>query len=168
MAMTVYIQIDKKEWKPGVFMIPIEYKHLSDKFAEYMAKTMAEEVQKAIRRQRYSSKWAPLTISYKIYKTTHNLSTNTWEATGTLRKSITYWKKGDQYIIGIPPRKIYHKSGIPVMTVAKYLEYGTSKMPPRPLFRPIASYLQKNIRRYWEKFFKHLPDADKKGVKATR
>jgi hypothetical protein len=36
--------------------------------------------------------------------------------------------------------------------VAKYVEYGGIKLPPRPLFREVTVYMRKNINMYYKRF----------------
>lgn len=156
MPMAVYIQIADKKWEPGKILVPPEQKYLLDLFALYMANVMKQQLVDAINRQRFVQKWPPLTVAYVNYKRKRNLKLNIWEATGVLKNSISVWRQGNYYVVGIHPNKRYPGTKLKVLQVARYMEYGTTKMPPRPLFRPIASYLQKNIRRYWEKFLEEV------------
>lgn len=151
--MYIELNIDNSKVYPAKRLgkdYPEEY---VEDFAKYLVKVIKSELKKAIDNQRYSYKWAPLSVPYVRYKKTHNLSLKTWEATGLLHDSIIYRKRNGYYIVGIDPNKRY-KNGAKVIDIAKCLEYGTSKMPPRPLFRPIFTYIRKNIRRYWKKFLR--------------
>ena len=127
-------------------------------FVEYMAEKMRDEIKKAIEFQRYRVKWRPLSIPYMKYKRLHHLSLKTWKATGMLLRAIAYKRHNDHYIIGINPNLRY-RNGIRILDVAKYIEYGTRKMPARPLFRPIIFEMRKNIKQYWWTFLK-----EKKGI----
>lgn len=126
---------------------------VQEKFAAYMAKELRNQFKDAITKQRFKSTWPPLSIPYRDWKGDHNLSLNIWEATGYLKKSIVYRKRNGYYLVGIDPYKKY-KDGPKVLYVAQCIEYGTSRMPARPLFRPIFNQVRKNIRRYWVKFLR--------------
>lgn len=150
--MHIYIQTIDKEWRPGSIMLPLDRRKHLGRFAHFMADVMAEELSKAIDNQRYAKNWAPLSISYYNHKKVNNLSLNIWEATGLLKDSISVWRSNHRWVVGIPRHKRYPGTFVRVHTVAKYLEYGTSRMPARPLFRPLSIYLSKNVERYWTKF----------------
>lgn len=126
---------------------------VQEEFAKYIAQVLRNEYKKAIDKQRYRYRWKPLSFRYMYYKETYNLSLKIWEATGLLKNSIVYRKRNGYYMVGIDPYKKY-KNGVRVLDVAKCMEYGTSRMPARPLFRPLFEYIRKNIRRYWDKFLK--------------
>ena len=130
-----------------------------EEFVEYMAGQMRDSIKKAIELQRYRTKWKPLSIPYMKYKRLHHLSLKTWKSTGFLYRSIAYKKHNDHYIIGINPFLRY-RNGMRVIDVAKYIEYGTRKMPARPLFRPIIFEMRKNLKKYWITFLK-----EKKGIR---
>jgi hypothetical protein len=154
MPTKLKVNVTTEQWEPAK-RIARSYndpEQLLEDFARYLAGRLSDDLKRSIRSQRYSRKWPPLSLSYTMYKDRKNLSDNTWEATGTLRKSITYWKQGGYWFVGIHPNKRYKGTPISVSQVARYLEYGTSKMPPRPLFRPLTSYYRKNIRRFWNDF----------------
>lgn len=138
------------EFTPGQNLVK-NRPDLADEFAKYLARAMKHELIRAIRNQRYDKSWAPLTFNYRRYKIDHKLSLNVWEATGLLKKSIVARKRNGYYEIGVHPTRRYN-NGARVIDVAKWMEYGTTKMPPRPLFRPIIQYIRKNIGRYFKKF----------------
>lgn len=160
--MFVYIQTTEKEWRPGSVLIPKDYPEHADyipDFAEYMAELYQKELVRAIDEQRYVYKWGALSVPYYEYKEKKNLSVKFWERTGLLKNSITYWQEGDKWVVGIDKNKRYPDTPVKVYKVARYLEYGTSRgIPPRKLFRPLARYLSKNVRRFWYKFL------DEKGL----
>lgn len=145
-------------WKPGsILATDEERKHLR-KFAKYMADVMAMELQKAIDKQSYIynnyKNWEPLSIGYYEYKKKKNLSLNMWEATSLLKDSITYWRSNNVWVVGVNRRKYYPDTLVKVHTVIRWMEYGTNKMPARPLFRPVRDRLSKDIRMYWNRFKK--------------
>jgi hypothetical protein len=150
----VRFQIDDSVWSPGVRLAFAERRpDLLPGFARYMAKICVMELRRAIRTQRYKTTWEPLSVHYSTYKIQKDLSLNTWEATGHLINSITWWEQGDYYVVGIKPSTSYPSNpGLKVSKVAKFLEYGTEKMPARPLFRPLFQYLKKHIRTFWSRY----------------
>lgn len=153
--MFVYLQVTDKEWRPGKIMIPSDFPELEEfmgDFAEYMAEVYKEDLQRAIDDQRYEYKWEDLTIPYYEYKEKNNLSLNKWEATGFLKSNIDYWWTRDAWVVGIDKYSFYQGTFVSAYDVARFMEYGTEKMPARPLFRPLARYLSKHVRRYWHKF----------------
>ena len=75
-----------------------------------------------------------------------------WEATELLKDNISYWKSGSTWMVGVRRDKVYPNTTVKVHTVVRWMEYGTTKMPARPLFRPVRDRLSKDIRMYWERF----------------
>lgn len=152
MSVVLYINVIGMEWRPGYRLAQDDMREYLPEFSRYMAGVMSDELVKAIDSQRYSGRWAPLSIPYIANKKRRNLSPKIWEASGVLKDSIQAYKYRDQWVVGIPKHLTYPGTTLRIYQVAQYLEYGTSKMPPRPLFRPIVEYLSKNIRRYWDRF----------------
>jgi hypothetical protein len=150
--MYVYISVSDLEWRPGSRMIPDEYSHHVGRFAHYMADKMKELLVDAIDKRRYDYRWDDLSVSYLRYKKKHNLSLKKWEATGLLKDSIDAYRSNNKWVVGINPYLSYKDSGVKVLKVARWLEYGTDRIPPRPLFRPIARYMRKHVRRYWNDY----------------
>lgn len=120
-------------------------------FANYLAEIIRKEFSDAIDDQRFINYWPPLSLSYLRYKRLHHLSLKTWKATGLLQDSIVAKRKVISYYVGIDPNKRY-RNGAKVIDIAKCMEYGTSRMPARPLFRPIFEDIRKHVDDYWEAF----------------
>lgn len=120
-------------------------------FAKYLAEIIRKEFSDAIDDQRFKNYWPPLSLFYLRYKRVHHLSMKTWKATGLLQKSIVAKRRAISYYVGIDPNKRYH-NGAKVIDIAACMEYGTSRMPARPLFRPIFEDIRKHVRDYWEDF----------------
>lgn len=157
--LSIKLDVSGDKFTPGKRLsegYPDEYE---EEFARYMAKVIRNEFKRTIDNQRYSYKWAPLSVPYLRYKKRHNLSLKTWEATGILHKSIVFRKRNGYYLVGIDPYKRY-KNGAKVLDIAKVLEYGSNNCPARPLFRPIFTYVRKNIGRYWKKFLREEKGLD--------
>lgn len=122
-------------------------------FSKYMAKEISKLVVEAIDSQKYKKSWAPLNPGYVAWKRKKGLSTNIWESTGYLKLNIGYNIHTKYIELGVNPSAKY-KGGNSVLQVARWLEYGTKKMPERPLFRPIIIYVRKNIKYFYQKFLK--------------
>ena len=73
--------------------------------------------------------WAPLSAAWAEQKG-HG---NQWYYTGSLESAIKYEVRDDAVYVGIV------KPEGDVGKIAMALEYGTSKIPARPLFGPVAS-----------------------------
>lgn len=154
--MDIRIQVDDyKHWAPGSRLArrgSTDYSSLLTAFSRFIADLYVEELVDAINSQRYKSQWEPLTESYLEYKKANGLSTNIWEATSLLKESITFYKSGNSYVVGVNRSLKYPGSNVPVYKVIRWMEYGTSRMPARPLFGPVKRRLEKNMRMLWEEF----------------
>jgi len=110
------------------------------------AKTIKETIVKHIKSQ--DLPWAPLspiTIKLKGHDTIY-------VDTGELRDSIsiTSQKTGMltwSILIGWKPDAIHKDSGLPYAKLIMWLEFGTSKMPARPLIRPVEKELENIINK---------------------
>ena len=131
-------------------------------FQIYMSEQLLNEFVRAIDNQRYAMKsWPPLSVTYRTWKKKHKLSLNIWEATGYLKDNMKIFKKGNLIAVGFMQKDTYPNSSLKVNQVARYVEYGTVKMPARPLFRPITEYMRKNVNRYYKKYQKELKASKK-------
>ena len=86
------------------------------------------------------SSWAPLSEAWAAEKG-HGKQ---WYYTGRLENAIEYEIDGDSVHVGILKHETYPE-GETVATVAAQLEYGTSKIPARPMFRPVFEEQVKGI-----------------------
>lgn len=149
----VELIVQQSYWAPGMLLIK-NGDNLQKEFAEYIAEKYKEQLQKAINNQRFRAKWPPLSVEWLHYKQTHGLSLKCWEATGLLKRSIKVFPTLWGWAVGPDPHMRYKRSGVPVLAVARALEYGTRRIPPRPLFRPTAEYIRKHIKDYWTVFLR--------------
>ena len=137
-------------------------------FQIYMASELGDMIVSAIDKQRYAkgnTPWKPLSIKYYTWKKRNRLSLNIWEATGTLKKEIKIFKKGNFIAVGFKNLDHYPNSSLQINKVARYLEFGgrrTQRPPARPLFRPLTIYMRKNVSRYYKKYLKELDKSGKK------
>lgn len=156
MSMFIRIQPGSVNWKPALVIArkdPDKQKLLGQ-FAHYIADIYVEELVDAVNSQKYEGKWEPLTPEYKAWKVSQGLSSKIWEATSLLKDSISVWRSGSAWVVGIEKNIRYPGSNVPVYKVARWMEYGTSRMPPRPLFRPVKDHIQRNMRSHWNDFLR--------------
>lgn len=151
----IYIQTLDKAWSPGEKMLKSQNQQVRKQFETYIAHEFINEIKLSIKSQKYKSKWKPLSPRYLAYKKARGLSPIMWEATKQLKESLTITGT-TTLTIGWDKRLLHKKSRYPLHKLAKRLEYGTMRIPPRPLFRYVYQYMSKNISRYWKKFTKLL------------
>lgn len=152
-SMDIKIQVDDyKSWAPGSRLAGTDYRTLLTAFSRYIADLYVKELVEAINSQRYKKVWEPLTPEYLEYKRKNGLSTNIWEATSLLKESITTYRSNNSYVVGVDRRLKYPGTNVYVYKVVRWLEYGTSRMPARPLFGPVKRRIERNMRKYWETF----------------
>ena len=79
--------------------------------------------------------------------------------TGTLRNGLSVRRiksaKDDYTIfVGASPWKVHKPRGIKMSDLLIYLEYGTSRVPPRPLVQPTYDELEAKLKEGWEDVIK--------------
>lgn len=145
---------DYRHWAPGS-RLARQYpdtEKLLTAFSKYVAELYVRELVDAINSQRYKGRWEPLTSDYLEYKRKNGLSTNIWEATSLLKESITVYRSDRSYVVGIDRSLKYPGTNVRVYKVIRWMEFGTSRMPARPLFSPVKRKLERNMRKIWESF----------------
>ena len=103
-------------------------------------------------------KWTPLskkTIELKNGDDTIYVETGFLKDNLKVRK-IRSPKNGVTYFIGADAWTTHNPSGLKFSDIMVYLEYGTSKIPPRPLIRPTLNELEAMIKDHWKKCLKDL------------
>ena len=81
--------------------------------------------------------------------------------TGALRDGLTVRRikstaKGSTVFIGASPWKRHPETGTKMSDLMIWLEYGTDKIPPRPLIEPTQKEVEDLIKRGWRDFLKDL------------
>lgn len=152
--LMIYLQTIGRYWDPGAKFLNDQSEKSKRNFQIYLAKEYVRLIKLSIDTQRQKSKWVDLTPGYLEYKRRHGLSTNIWEATGELKESLQVFPKGRVITVGFDGHRNHSGTKLRLMKLARILEYGTLRIPPRPLFRPVYTYMSKNINYFWEKYQK--------------
>lgn len=154
MSMYIKIQPTAQEWRPASRMAKgsREKERLLGQFAHLIADIYRDELVNAINSQRYKGQWEPLDKDYLEWKRRQGLDTRIWIATGMLRDSISVYRSNGAWVVGINQRMRYPGSKVHMYKVLRWMEYGTSRMPARPLFRPVKRLIQGRMRKYWNQF----------------
>lgn len=145
------IQVDKAlfvEYKTK--MAPEDFQNFIRGFLKWQAGLVTERINEVVKRQLYT--WSPLSPSWVQFKKRMGLSPKIWYASGQVLDSIHYWyvPLGDQFFIGVHPTKRHRaykrgggidqsKKGAKIISIISWMEKGTTKMPPRPLFSKVLS-----------------------------
>ena len=101
--------------------------------------------------------WTPLaerTVALKGGDTT------IYVETGQLRNGLTVRRiksstKGSTIFVGASPWK-RHEGGMKMSDLLIWLEYGTDKIPPRPLVQPTIEEVEKILKDNWKDLMKEL------------
>ena len=146
----IMIEEYKKEFEKRVGILV----RVEKGFDKWIAEKIADLTKTAIKEQRWKYKWKPLNPQYKAWKMRKGLDPRILIAYGYYINSIKTYKSGRDWVVGVDPFQIHPKTGIRMKKLARYLEYGTSKMPARPHWRPAFEYVRKHIDRYIKKYLK--------------
>lgn len=101
--------------------------------------------------------WTPLserTIELKGGDTTIYVETGQLR-NGLVVRRIKSSVKGSTIFVGASPWK-RHEGGMKMSDLMIWLEYGTDKIPPRPLVQPTIEEVKDILRDHWEDLFKKL------------
>lgn len=95
---------------------------------------------------------SPMTIELK------GGSSTIYVETGTLYNSLEVRRikssvSGSTIIVGASPWMVHAPSGRKMNELMGWLEYGTNKMPPRPLIRPTFEEVQEILKDHWKELF---------------
>lgn len=102
-------------------------------------------------------KWTPLserTVELKGGDTTIYVDTGTLR-NGLVVRRIKSSVKGSTIFVGASPWK-RHESGVKMSDLMIWLEYGTDKIPPRPLIAPTKEEVEGMLHKSWKELMKDL------------
>ena len=102
--------------------------------------------------------WTPLspyTIELKGGDDTIYIDTGTLYNGMSVRR-VKSTVKGSTIFIGASPWKKHAPSGKKLSDLMIWLEYGTDKIPPRPLMEPTQKEVEDLIKKGWRDFLKDL------------
>lgn len=149
----IYIEPLHLKWEPGKILLKDHPKSEIKAFESFMAEEYVALVKKRVKEQKFAYKWSPLSESYLQIKKQNHWSLKTWEATGQLMKEL---KVKSNNVVGFDKRKRHKVSGQPLLEIARQNEYGSFKVPARPLFRLVYWYMSKHIAEYYKKFWEGI------------
>ena len=137
-------------------------------FAKYMAVILRARVQESIKTQKIGRRpmkhlYPELDKSYSRSKPKHRQD-KFWINTGHLVDSLVVWRQGSVIKIGFKGSQYYPGTRTKTIKVLLWNERGTKRIPPRPLFVPVAKFLSKNMGRYFEAYIKHTFRIDVKSL----
>ena len=101
--------------------------------------------------------WTPLaerTVELKGGDTTIYIETGQLR-NGLVVRRIKSSAKGSTIFVGASPWK-RHESGVRMSDLMIWLEYGTDKMPPRPLVQPTFEEVQDILKEHWTDLMEEL------------
>lgn len=145
----IYLEVIRTKWEPGKEILKDATPKEIKEFETFIANRYVELVKERVETQRYRSKWSPLSRAYLQKKREEGWSLKTWEATGQLMKEL---KVKSNNVVGFDNRKVHKESGERLLSIARKNEYGSFKVPARPLFRLVYSYMKKSIRFFYNEF----------------
>ena len=137
-------------------------------FTLFLAVLIRRHVQNAVKTQKIGGK--PMSMVYKPLSPKYNQSKplqtqgKFWRNTDFLIANLKVWqlKNGDVFV-GYRGNAVHRgtpyqagKKRVKASQVMVYMEKGTKKMPPRPLFSVIVRNIAKNISFYLEMFIRQL------------
>ena len=101
--------------------------------------------------------WTPLserTVELKGGDTTIYVETGQLKD-GLIVRRVKSSVKGSTLFIGASPWK-HHEGGMKMSDLMIWLEYGTDKIPPRPLVQPTIEEVEDILKKHWESLMKEL------------
>lgn len=109
---------------------------------EDLPRTLAEEFADDLKRliEQQSFAWVPLSAGYARRKNMLGQDPRILIATGRYVNSIRPVQAADgSWVVGVPPEPLHGGSRYTLQDLARWLEFGTKRMPARPHWRPAMS-----------------------------
>lgn len=142
----IYIDVLGSKWYPARRLKRVSNR-VRNAFEIYCARLLILKVKEAVRVQKYASKWIALNPNYLRKKLESGQELGMWIADDMLIRQL---KLKDNRHIGWDNR--LRRDGVPYLLIAKSLEWGTIRIPPRPLFRKVKSQIQRNLDIIYKNF----------------
>lgn len=139
--------------------IDMPFEAVYKSFTIYVAHYILFKFKKAVREQRVNGKqfksiYKPLNKDYRKRKP-YGTKGKFWINSGELVEKLGVYATRQNIVhIGFRGKKdfIKTKDKVRFSQVLMWVEYGTKKMPARPLLRPIVVSTRKNINRLWVRY----------------
>jgi len=129
-------------------------KRLYGDFLQYVAERYKAVLSKHIKTQLFAEKFSPLSPEWVAYKKRMGWDLGFWIATGELEKAIQVeWEANrERWVVGVSKSAKHSRSGVKLEFIVRCLEYGTDRIPARPLFTPTLREVQGNLPRYYRQW----------------
>jgi len=153
-------QLKKKDWDATARRLTAacnRAKSVPKKVVVEFAEEVAKEWQKRIYGQQFRLK--KLTREYMDWKIAFGYDRRILIRTGKYVESVIVRRTKTGAMVDLDARKRTF-SGEPLWKLAHWLEYGTSKMDPRPHWRPLIPW----VRVEWPRHFKKEVDSRVRGT----
>ena len=120
-------------------------------FSHYILNLYGRVIESEINSRRYRGKWEPVDDpGYLEYIGV----TPERPMIDLIAEALEVVKIGYNYIVRINPRYMYPGTRIPLMTVLRAIESGTSKFNARPILAKSTREINKNIVKLWKGYLK--------------
>ncbi len=129
---------------------------LEQGFQRFMAERIAEHLKNGIFRQKWKSRWKRLSPKYLKWKKRKGLDTRILLAHHYYISSITVYRSGGDWVVGVKPFQKHPATGVRMEKLARFLEFGTSRMPPRPHWRPALEEVRRNSGRFLRRYLRDV------------
>ena len=105
---------------------------------------------------KFKSRYKPLSKRWTQAKKRHGHAQGFWRATNFLQNNIRVWERAGVYYIGFPTNIIKPITGVSLHTISLALEKGSKKrkIPARPLFKPTADQISRDIFKWFKQFIR--------------
>lgn len=127
-----------------------------------VAKQIVTEARAALDEQKYDHK--PLNPKYRQKKIDEGHDERILIRTKEYMESISWGVTHGRVWAGVPSRKIHRDSGLLLTVLARIHEFGTSRVPARPLWRPLISSILRRRSEFAAEYRKAAEETVKRLV----
>jgi len=132
--------------------------NLLKEFAYLVKDQYIEDLINYIDTRRYRSDWRDIDLEDLHIRGLSKLTRASWKS--LVRDSLSVAKFGEIYKIGVDPIKKFERTNIPMMTIIRRVEFGTSTSPARPLYSIVSSTLSRKVPIYWSSYLSEKEEVD--------